>query len=396
MSSKNLNHYGSVSTDDYKGSIGGSTNNYKNDDLTSDTYKNYSNQCTLRGAVVFCQHGFLGNEDTMLPLFETLKTKTFKNDNSAYFCNGVLRYSELRAGNATLNEILSTHEQRPEKNIFVRTLFSNPQYGAVTTQAAELKEMIGFVRAKYPNIPVVVIGYSKGGVVNCKCAIDNPGLIDKIINIGTPHEDTLVQDIVQIVGDELEEKFGTFAGIEIKPARDAIQFLVNNINNFVDTVMDGPIIYKKLKSEWNALSKKPKFIPIAGEAIVVNGEFNGDFVVPTESAIAEGFRGRTYLSRIEHFKVKTDRLTISTSQLRAGMGNCAFVLDILATFSDAILKFDVVKTIECLFDIIANIVQNGDNIVDCLDLAHMSMFNNPDFILTHEEIAYYVVEGLNA
>ncbi len=31
-------------------------------------------------------------------------------------------------------------------------------------------------------------GKIKGGVVNCKCAIENPGLIDTIINVGTPHE----------------------------------------------------------------------------------------------------------------------------------------------------------------------------------------------------------------
>lgn len=43
--------------------------------------------------------------------------------------------------------------------------------------------MINKVRAKYPTIHVALIGYSKGGVVNLKCAINNPSLIDIVVNI---------------------------------------------------------------------------------------------------------------------------------------------------------------------------------------------------------------------
>lgn len=112
--------------------------------------------------------------------------------------------------------------------------------------------------------------------------------------------------------------------------------------------------------------------------------------------MVEGFRGRTYLSRLNNFKVDSDRLTITTSQLSNAMRNCYVILDVLGAFSEYIIGKDIVKIIECLIDIVANIIQNGDNIVDCFKLAHLDIFGTQKFILTHDKILYHVVEGLNA
>lgn len=361
------------------------------------TSYSYSNQeILLKGSVVLCQHGFLGHEGTMNPLFENLKGNPLKGTFGAVFCDNLLKYSELSPSNSAILEIKEKLTQNPEANVFVRTLFSNPQYGAVSTQACELKEMIQAIRKNHPNIPIVLVGYSKGGVVNCKCAIENEGMIDKIINIGTPHDDTLVQDLIQIIGDGLKEKFVLFDAIPIKPAQDAIQYLVDLVNDGVDDVLNETVTYKNLKTEWNNMSVRPKFTPIAGEAIIVNGEFNGDFVVPTESAMATGFRGKTFADTLSNFIVDDEKVTIATSQIRNAMGDCAFVLDILSAASEAILECDVVAIIEALFDIVANIVQNDGDFAKCLKLAHMSMLGSDDFILTHETIGMRVFAGLNA
>ena len=221
-------------------------------------------------------------------------------------------------------------------------------------------------------------------------------MIDKIINVGTPHDDTLVQDIIQIIGNGLKDIFGSFFGIPIKPARDAIQALVDWVNDGVDNLLNETVTYKNLKDEWNRLMIKPKFTPIAGEAIVINGEFNGDFVVPTESAIANGFRGRSYLSIIDNFIVRDDRVEITTSQLRNAMGDGAAILDILSKFSESILNFDAAKIIECLFDIVANLVSNDGDMFKCLKLAHTSFFGRDEFLLTHNTIGMRVLAGLNA
>lgn len=183
MSSKNINNYGSTAETEDKVQTAGTTNTYKTNDIVSNGYKNFSNKCILREAVIFCQHGFLGHDKTTLPLLEVLENKILKNDSYAYFCKDILDYNELSDFNLTLKDILDTHAKYLEKNIFVRTIFSNPIYGNVKAQASQLKEMINKVREKSPTIPVALIGYSKGGVVNLKCAINNPCLIDIVANI---------------------------------------------------------------------------------------------------------------------------------------------------------------------------------------------------------------------
>lgn len=112
--------------------------------------------------------------------------------------------------------------------------------------------------------------------------------------------------------------------------------------------------------------------------------------------MVEGFRGRTYLSRLNDFKVDSDRLTITTSQLSDAMRNCDVIFDVLGALSEYITGKNIVKIIECLIDIVANIIQNGDNIVDCFKLAHLDIFGTQKIILTHDKILYHVVEGLNA
>lgn len=359
-------------------------------------YNNYGSTSTiLKGSVVFCQHGFLGNESTMNPLFENLKSHPYSNFYRCIFCDYFLSYSELCPTNKAIKEIKEKVNANPISNVFVRTLFSNPTYGDVSTQANELKEMINEVKKTYPNVPIVVVGYSKGGVVNCKCAIDNPGLIDRIINIGTPHDDTLVQDLINIIGDSCIEKYGYIGKIEIPLVRDAVQALVDLANSGVDAIMNEKIIYTELRNEWNKLTNKPKFIPIAGETIVVNGEFNGDFVVPTESAIASGFRGRTYNGIINNFIVDDDKVTIETSKIRNTLKNGDFLFDILGSFSEAIIGFDAVKIVEALYDIIYNVFANNSDLTKCLNLAHTSFLGHDDFILTYNTIGSRVLAGFN-
>ncbi len=350
----------------------------------------------LKGAVVLCQHGLLGNEDTINPLFDNLKSNVLRKQMGCEFCDGVLRYSELSTSNSTIAEIVSRYNASPTHNFFVRTLFSQPRIGAVTTQAAELKEMITIIRNKLPNVIIVLVGYSKGGVVNCKCAIDNPGLIDKIVNVGTPHTDTLVQDFIQFLGNTLKKKYNAFEYIPNPIASVVIQTLVDSVNAGFDNILDEIVTYKNLKKEWNNLSVKPKFTPIAGEAIVINGEYNGDFVVPTESAIAEGFSDRTYIDIIDNFIVTDDRFSVTTASLFDVLTDFDFILDILESFYDGIKAGDGTQIIECLFDIMRKVINVEGNFIDCLKLAHTSLLGSDEFLLTHNTVGMRVLAGLNA
>lgn len=360
---------------------------------TTETTKYYSSGNTniiAKGCVILCQHGFQGGEGTMLPLFNNLRANLLSQLYRCRYCDNVLDYTTLSPDCDAILEIERLLSSNPERNVFVRTLFSNPKYGDVRTQSNELREMISLVKRKVPDAPIITVGYSKGGVVNCKCAIDNPGLIDKIVNIASPHTDTLAQDLVHIIGDALVERFGSLGGIPIIPVRNAIIKLVQLVDDGVDTLMDGPISYKDLKKEWNRASNRPKFTVIAGDAIEVNGEFEGDFVVPDYSAKAVDFLGRT-----KTFVIDDEKVTITTAQLRKAMGDFSGILDILSAFSQAILDVDVVKIMEALIDIFANIVQNDGDLFKCHKLAHFKLFND-DYILTHKKVGNKVFEGINA
>ncbi len=385
------------------GSTGGSTSG--GGTTTSETKKYYEKkELFLKGSIVLCQHGFLGREDTMNPLFQTLRKNVFNYYFNCRFCEGIIRYSELAPSNAGVQELVNKFLDNPTKNYFIRTLFSDPRYGKVSDQSRELTAIINLLKKQlaangYPNVPVVLIGYSKGGVVNCKCAIDNQNnqIVDKIVNVGTPHDETLVQDIIQILGDALKDGAKVF-NLPNPLANIAIQGLVELVNFGVDNVLNESVTYMNLRKEWNAMKVYPKYTPIAAEAIEVNGAFKGDFVVPTRSAMAQDFRGKTYSEVENNFIVDDDKVTITTSVLKKKLGSAGFVIDLLADAVEIVTGKDIVGIIELLFDIISNIVDNDADFTKCLKLAHCSLplVNNEEFMLNHPTIGMRVLAGLNA
>ena len=361
------------------------------------TTKYYANKTDIimKSSIILCQHGFLGNENTMLPLFENIKKNPFARDFHCVFCDNVLRYTELSPSNKAIQEIKTKLEERPESYVFIRTLFSNPTHGWVTTQACELRDMIYQIKAACPNLPIILVGYSKGGVVNCKCAIDNPLLVDKIVNIATPHDDTLVQSIVKMLIEGVMERYDDFTLIPDPLIKLATKVLIDISNEAVDRLLNGWVTYNDLKKEWNKMSVRPKFTPIAGEAVIVGDDFKGDYVVPTESAIASGFYGRTHLANINSFIVDDCRVKIDTKLLRKAMGNSAELLDKLGVVSQVTTGVDIVTVLEVIIDVLTNAIFKLSQLKESRKLAHTRM-GIDDFILTHPTIGYRVLSGINA
>lgn len=375
MSSKTVNTPGANNATDSKTTT-----------TTKTKYYPSSTSTPLKGGVILCQHGFLGNENTITPLFENLKNNSFSKDYNCYFCENVFRTSELESS-AALVEIQTQLQKDPTSNVFVRTLFRNAQTGDVRDQADELFHMIKKVNARCPSAPIVVVGYSKGGVVNCKCAINHPGFIDKIVNIGTPHTDTMFQELIYIIRDKLSSAFGRIDRLPI--VGDFVEKLVNEADNGIDKVLDGPVSYMNLQKEWNGLSRKPTTTLIAGSAIELN-ERESDFVVPRRSALAEDFTGIK-----NRFEVDEEEVKIDTDIVKQLMGDASCVLDALGMISQLTLDVDIVKIVEVLVDIIYNTIQNNGDYLKCFKLAHTKILGN-DYILTHPMVCNKVFAGINA
>ena len=367
----------------------GSSTNSNGSSSSTNKYDYEEKEFFLKGSVVLCQHGFLGEEDTMNPLFDNLKNNVLRSFYNCEFCEGVIRTIDLSYKKDSIKEVVDKIKANPDHNVFVRTLFRDSKYGDVSDQAKELANMINQIRYYLPNIPIVLIGYSKGGVVNLKCAIDNPGLIDRIINVGTPHEDTFIQDIIQTIADAYKDK-NKILGFIPNPLADlAIQGLTELLNLGVDALLNEKVTYMNLKEEWNKLSPKPKLTVIAAEAIEIEGNLNGDFVVPSESALAYGFDGVS-----ERFLVDDDKVTIDLNVLRNNVVSDA-ALDILGNAVETITGVDIVGIVETIVDILFNMANN--DFASCLKLAHCSLpiIQNKDFMLTHKTIGMRVLAGLN-
>lgn len=377
-------------------------NNSNNNSNSSNNYSyNNGTQTTiLEGSIVLCQHGLFGTETTMDPLFENLKQNTFSSFYNCIFCDNLLRSSELSSDNIAIKEIDSLISKYPKKNIFVRTLFKNPTSGLVSIQAEELKQMILQIKSKHPNVPIVLIGYSKGGVVNCKCAINNEGLIDRIINIGTPHDDTLFQDAVRLICRVLQKKFKIIDKIPNPLAKLAINGLIEIVNSGVDSILNEVVTYKRLKFEWNSMKKRPIFTPIAGEAIVIDGNIKGDLVVPTNSAIAKGFKERKFENSIDNFIISDGQSSYTIDEIvDNATGSIEDILSLLANAYTVVKDKNALEIINLLKSLsavmISNIINKNFKLNDSLKLAHTSFANSKDFILTHNTTAMRVLAGFN-
>ena len=144
----------------------------------------------------------------------------------------------------------------------------------------------------------------------------------------------------------------------------------------------------------NYLIEHLKFLIIViikkfGGVIEIEGNLNGDFVVPSESALAYGFDGVS-----ERFLVDDDKVTIDLNVLRDNVVSDT-ALDILGNAVETITGVDIVGIVETIVDILFNMANN--DFARCLKLAHCSLpiIQNKDFMLTHKTIGMRVLVGLN-
>ena len=101
-----------------------------------------------------------------------------------------------------------------------------------------------------------------------------------------------------------------FAAEYVAFSSDIVQ---NTFKKIVESIMDNSIVKLDLKQRWNRLENKPKFTPIATRALVLDGDKESDFAVPIESALANGFEGKSYSNDV--LLVKNDNYKIPLIQM---------------------------------------------------------------------------------
>ncbi len=249
------------------------------------TYYEQKQNGLTSGAIILCQHGYLGNKNTFNGFFNSL-------GNLGSAANAVRLNNAFTKNYGSADSELTTICQNSSnngKNIFIKTEFSN-NIGRVAEQVGELNSMI--VRIKQiTNLPIILLGHSKGGLVNMQYAVTYPGSVTKLISCGTPYNMS-VMGFMQSVLDDIT----SIASNLIKdPAISlALSIASNLLDQFVsDEDLGSFAFYNQLKSKWNALSNKPVLTTIAASQIGFQNDpaTGGDLVVCVSSQHANGYNG---------------------------------------------------------------------------------------------------------
>ena len=124
----------------------GSSTNSNGSSSSTNKYDYDEKEFFLKGSVVLCQNGFLGEENTMSPLFDILKNNVLRSFYNCEFCEGVIRTIDLSYKKDSIKEVVDKIKANPDHNVFVRTLFRDSKYSNVSEQAKELANMINQIR----------------------------------------------------------------------------------------------------------------------------------------------------------------------------------------------------------------------------------------------------------
>lgn len=382
--------------------------------------RSMSNSNTLKNAtvsfpessIVLLIHGYNGVASSMDDLIDTLNgIGTICN-----YYNIILTDIEIDANDGASSvsfaSIAYQFSQKANANIFVKVSFSDDLNGPILEQSEELYQIICNLRASFPSKKIITVGYSKGGVVAMECAIDHVGCIDKLISIGTPYTTTIGEHLYDFVEDCVQTFFNgvslfyialhpiEFAAAYVAFANNALEKMLRSV---VNGIINGNIVMPDLQKRWNQLASHPQFTPIATRALTINDTRESDFIVPTESALASGFYGKSYSDDVLLVKDDSKRITLTTSKYTNGafdILNLVTKLNGLTGISTLAGLFDFASTFLPLIFSAADETEETKS--GAAEYAHATTSILSDFLgstsyqLKNETVAWRVIAGLQA
>lgn len=358
----------------------------------------------IKGSVILCIHGFSSSKYAFDSMIETMEKNQLFNDDyactSLYYNNSRIYLTEVDINNNSFtNNLKKLIKENKNKNIFIPVGFKNDSLGFINNQVSEMNAYVNYIITILQdlnlNIPIILLGHSKGGLVGMNCALKNAN-VSKIISVGTPYDGTIIDTIFNAIADVILNKF-TFNIWEI--ASDILELFKINHQKLFDeiaqaaisnVVTDATIIEK-----W---SRRNRYIPctiIGTDAIEFNlgdNNFSGDYVVPLSSSCTSRLKGVTI------YKIDSKKITISISNLIKTLGQTKSftqIKDLLIYYlNGGTIPQDIFqKILNLIFESFKEASLKLDN---SLDLAHCSIFGHSKYMLNNTEVCLRIVAGINA
>lgn len=240
----------------------------------------------LSKGIVLCQPGLFCSENTYDPMWKTLKN--LEGITTIELSDVVLRATNMDSSQV-INEL--NYRKRNGKITFFKTMFAD-KIGRVDDQANELHIVIEAVRKQIgESVPIFLVGYSKGGLVNMRYVTLHPGIVTNVTSVGTPYHNSFLQKALSLSDDVLGSPCFTFCAGKIVDLKKGIRELLDKYLSDEDLGSDA--FFQKLKSEWDKLpkSKKPYITCIACSQIAFDNDPNegSDLIVDVSAQKAGGF-----------------------------------------------------------------------------------------------------------
>ena len=161
----------------------------------------------LSKGVVLCQPGLFCTEETYDPMWTTMRL--IADSTTISINDEVLTADNIKS--VSIRNALS-RQSGIGKISFFKTLFRS-QIGRIDSQAEELNTIINGVKNVFgENIPIFLVGYSKGGLVNMRYVTLYPGVVKNVTSIGTPYLNSFIQKAVSMADDVLGAPLYTIVG----------------------------------------------------------------------------------------------------------------------------------------------------------------------------------------
>ena len=323
--------------------------------------------------------------------------------------NTIINKNLAESKNA-FDKIESCYSANPNANVMVKVSFSNDKFGSVDKQTEELATIIENLNDRFHDKKIVTVGHSKGGVVSMNCAIENPGYIDKLISIGTPYTTTIFEHLIDFVCEIVENIcLNSIINIYKNPVLYGeiyVLFATNIVKdimtNAFESISNKYITKKGLKQKWNSMTNKPKFTPIATRALVINGCKESDFAVPVESALADGFEGKSFTN--DYLLVKDDnfKISITAKKYATEFVDFASVLSRINGMVNISNALDLFDYLSMIIPFLLSINDENDYVKRCTARyvhAQIPVINDllgsDNESLNNPEVALRVLAGLN-